>query len=326
VFVLCPPNLHSQIAVKALGIGKHVLCDRPAGLSQCESLKMVLAAQYYPSLICVLSHGLRFHPAFIHLKKNLEKVVGTPELCQFRIEMGPILGNTFNWLCDDIMGGGNVTLFGSHLIDLVTYFTGLRATRVHGVTKTLTASTASINKTRRITSPDFAIIDMEMETGMLVSITLLNQMQKGYFNQELLICGPKGYVKAHNTTVKGFIRGSEGSETGDQEILIYEDNEDNAKASLPLLPSIYAEGLLKLVGELRKVFSDENSTGRRWKQESTIGQLGAGFEEGLYIQAVIEAIRRSSKERSWVKVNVITEEPDPNPVLTAAVRTSTISM
>ena len=63
VFILCPPNLHSQIAVKALGIGKHVLCDRPAGLSQCEALKMVHAAQYYPSLICVLNHGLRFHPA-----------------------------------------------------------------------------------------------------------------------------------------------------------------------------------------------------------------------------------------------------------------------
>jgi len=63
VLVLCPPNLHSQIAVKALGIGKHVLCDRPAGLSQCEALKMVLAAQYYPSLIGLLNHPIRFHPA-----------------------------------------------------------------------------------------------------------------------------------------------------------------------------------------------------------------------------------------------------------------------
>ena len=63
IIILCPPNLHSQIAVKALGIGKHVLCDRPAGLSQCEALKMVLASNYYPSLICVLNFPLRFHPA-----------------------------------------------------------------------------------------------------------------------------------------------------------------------------------------------------------------------------------------------------------------------
>lgn len=41
---------------------------------------------------------------FIQMKKNLEKFVGQPKLCQCRIEMGPILGQTFNWLCDDIMG------------------------------------------------------------------------------------------------------------------------------------------------------------------------------------------------------------------------------
>jgi len=78
------------------------------------------------------------------------------------------------------------------------------------------------------------------------------------------------------------------------------------------------------LGSLREAFNTPN--GKEWKRESTVGLLGSGFEDGLYIQAVIEAIKRSSKEMQWVKVNIITEEPDPNPVLTAAVRTSTISM
>lgn len=34
VAVLCQPDLHAQIAVKALGIGKHVLCDIPVALNQ----------------------------------------------------------------------------------------------------------------------------------------------------------------------------------------------------------------------------------------------------------------------------------------------------
>lgn len=38
VFIICQPDLHAQIAVKALGIGKHVLCDRPAGLCQVLSV------------------------------------------------------------------------------------------------------------------------------------------------------------------------------------------------------------------------------------------------------------------------------------------------
>ena len=65
-----------------------------------------------------------------------------------------------------LKGGGNVTLFGSHVIDLITYLTGLRAIRVHGVTRTLNSSTSCINGTRRITSPDYAVIQMEMESGV----------------------------------------------------------------------------------------------------------------------------------------------------------------
>ena len=48
IVVACPPSHHSQIAVKALGIGKHVAVQSPGGLSQEEAMRMVQAAQYYP--------------------------------------------------------------------------------------------------------------------------------------------------------------------------------------------------------------------------------------------------------------------------------------
>jgi predicted dehydrogenase len=102
---------------------------------------------------------------FIQMKKCVDKYVGQPKLCQCRIDMGSTLGSTFNFLCDDVMGGGNVNLFGSHLIDLITYLTGQRATRVHGVTKTLIPNTATINGTRRITSSDFSVVQLEMDAG-----------------------------------------------------------------------------------------------------------------------------------------------------------------
>ena len=52
VVILCPPNLHSQIAVKALGIGKHVLCGIPGSLNQAEFLRMV---QVSPSPLALLT-------------------------------------------------------------------------------------------------------------------------------------------------------------------------------------------------------------------------------------------------------------------------------
>jgi len=70
-------------------------------------------------------------------------------------------------------GGGNVTLFGSHLIDLITYLTGQRAVRVHGITRAINAYTSTINGTRRITSPDFSVIQMEMDSGELANILCL---------------------------------------------------------------------------------------------------------------------------------------------------------
>lgn len=63
-------------------------------------------------------------------------------------------------------------------------------------------------------------------------------------------------------------------------------------------------GLLKLLGSLREAFNTPN--GKEWKRESTVGLLGAGFEDGLYIQAVIQAIKKSSNECQWTKVSIIT--------------------
>ena len=45
--------------MKALRIGKHVVCDRPGGLNQTEGLRMVRAAAYYPSLLAILAYSLR---------------------------------------------------------------------------------------------------------------------------------------------------------------------------------------------------------------------------------------------------------------------------
>lgn len=109
IFVLCSPNLHAQISVKALGIGKHVVCDKPAGLNQSDALKMVRAGQYYPSLISLINHSFRFLPAFMQLKKKLEdNYLGSPiTLIDIRVQSGSLFMDIdgFDWKCDSVMGG-----------------------------------------------------------------------------------------------------------------------------------------------------------------------------------------------------------------------------
>lgn len=60
-----------------------------------------------------------------------------------------------------------------------------------------------------------------------------------------------------------------------------------------------------------------------WVKEAV--SSAATFEDGQYVMAVIEAVKRSNKMREWAEVSIWTEEPDPNPVLSAAVRRSTIA-
>ncbi|KAI5694517.1 hypothetical protein M8J75_000315 [Diaphorina citri] len=191
IFIMCSPNLHAQIAVKALGIGKHVVCDKPAGLCQQEALKMVRASQYYPALISILNHSLRFLPAFIHMKKSLQECYIGSELhvIDVRVHMGSLIHNQYDWLCDNTMGGGVITLVGSHVIDLITYLTGEKATRVHSVVRTFNRNTAQISGIRNITSPDFCVFQMELGNGAMVNVTLNTHLasmfsQKSNLNRE----------------------------------------------------------------------------------------------------------------------------------------------
>ena len=109
-----------QIAVKALGIGKHIICGAPGGLGQAECLRVVQAAQYYPALLAGLAYPLRHHPALQAMRDLLADWLGGPaSLLDIRINCASLLGQQYSWQCDSGMGGGVLAGLGSHAIDLV---------------------------------------------------------------------------------------------------------------------------------------------------------------------------------------------------------------
>lgn len=133
VFINCPPFLHAEIAVKALGIGKHVVCQLPAGLTTEDTEKMINAARYYPSLLSLIQHEARFLPAYIKMKELITSgYCGKLLLCDIRIHTGSLVANHYNWLCNSKMGGGSLNLIGSSVIDLVSFLTESKATKVLG--------------------------------------------------------------------------------------------------------------------------------------------------------------------------------------------------
>ena len=67
---------------------------------------------------------------------------------------------------------------------------------------------------------------------------------------------------------------------------------------------MHADGLVRMVGELR----DEFKSRKEGQQDKASSSSAATFKEGLYVQAVIEALRRSSERREWRKVELLQEE------------------
>lgn len=323
VFVLCPPHLHSQISVKALGIGKHViLCSGNVGLSQADALKMTRASLYYPSLIALTSHTLRFLPGVVQMRKliNDQQYLGDrgPALLEFRLQMGRIF-QQYDWLCDSTMGGGILNLFGSHLIDLVSFVTQQKAVRVNGVVRTFTETTPAIQGIRRVTAPDFCNFQMELVNGTLVTVTLhshqcISAPTTSFFSQDLMVCGRDGsYLALRGNDLYG----QRAATNGKEEVLYVDDAPYTA--SEQLLPRPHVRGLHKMVAALREAFLPvHEQTG--WIKSPV--ESAATFDDGLYVQAVLDAIRRSNEERSWVPVSVLSESPTHQTKILQAVRMS----
>src|SRR6056297_3009920 len=57
-----PNDMHVEWSIKALEAGKHVLCEKPIGLSSAEGQKLVDAAAQHPELKVMEAFMYRHHP------------------------------------------------------------------------------------------------------------------------------------------------------------------------------------------------------------------------------------------------------------------------
>lgn len=125
-------------------------------------------------------------------------------------------------------------------------------------------------------------------------------------------------------TLKALHKTTNISDFSANEEVLYLDVEDlNCSVPSLNLPKPFIKGICKMVSALREAFLPVKEKAG-WIKEPV--SSAANFEDGLYVQAVLAAIRQSSKNREWVKVKVMTEQPDANALLSAAVRRTTLSM
>lgn len=304
------------------GIGKNVICDRAA--TPLDAFRMMSAAHYYPKLMSVMGNVLRFLPAFVRMKQLIEEgYVGELLVCEVQVHSGSLLGKKYNWSCDDLMGGGGLHSVGTYIIDLLTFLTGQKAVKVHGLLKTFVKQTDHIKGIRQITSDDFCTFQMVLEGGVCCTVTL-NFNVPGEFKQDVTVVGSAGRLLAVGTDLYG-----QRNSAPEQELLV-QDATPVSNSLLPEkafsdIPSPYLRGTIKMMQAVRQAFQDQDDR-RTWDGRPLT--MAATFDDCLYALCVVDTIKRSSQTGEWQNIAVMTEEPELSPayLISEAMRRSRMSL
>ena len=73
VYIPLPNHLHVEWSIKAMQAGKHVLCEKPIGLSSAEAQKLVDVTKSYPKIKVMEAFMYRFHPQWIKAKSLVDE-------------------------------------------------------------------------------------------------------------------------------------------------------------------------------------------------------------------------------------------------------------
>ena len=110
------------------------------------------------------------------------------------------------------------------------------------------------------------------------------------FSQDITVCGSAGYLTFTNNTLKGRKNGASKDQTFHQDT--HETQTEDSG-----LPVVHSVGLVRMLSDMKDVFLSRSRD-----------HGAATFSDGLYVQAVMEAIRKSSDTRQWRKVEMFDED------------------
>ncbi|MBU6411828.1 MAG: Gfo/Idh/MocA family oxidoreductase, partial [Verrucomicrobia bacterium] len=120
------------ISAAAIQAGKHVLVEKPAGISVKEIDDLITLQQKHGVVVRV-GFNHRYHPAFLQAREIFDSgVMGELMFIRARYGHGGRVGYDKEWRADPkLSGGGELIDQGIHLIDLAGWFLG-PFTRVNG--------------------------------------------------------------------------------------------------------------------------------------------------------------------------------------------------
>jgi predicted dehydrogenase len=290
VVIATPNYLHREIALAALGAGKHVLCEKPLALDAGEAGKMAAAAEA-SGLTHMTAFTYRYTPALQYLKRLVE----SGELGKLRTVRAAYLmalsTHLLGWRSTKRLAGSGVLAdIGSHLVHMVQFLAG-----------DISALTASKRRFRE--DPESDVEDW---------ISFLAEFAGGVSGTFEIsrVCAGRGAGISEDIFIE--LYGSAGSAVfslQDPWALRVAIGPGAADPSCPLERREVPAELLKIPGSPRDVTAHDPRWGYRYDQAwQFVGSVRMGkarapnFVDGARCQAVLDAALASSESRGWVRV------------------------
>ncbi|MBM3848207.1 MAG: Gfo/Idh/MocA family oxidoreductase [Verrucomicrobia bacterium] len=134
VHITSPNKAHVQQSLEALAAGKHVVCEKPLGMTSAETAKVVEAVKGKSSPVFAVNYMCRFFPAVLQMRTMVERGdLGQIMHVQGHFFQDWLMKETdYNWRVLASEGGKlrAVGDIGTHWIDAVSFILGAKAEKV----------------------------------------------------------------------------------------------------------------------------------------------------------------------------------------------------
>jgi len=299
VHLTTPNVLHYPHAKAALEAGKHVVCEKPLAMNALESGELVALGKKN-RLVTAVNYNYRMSPMIQKAREMLlNGDLGTPRLIHGSYLQDWLLYPTdWNWRLDPKVSGQLRTVgdIGSHWIDLATFLCGYRILEVCAnfstfIDRRIRKNKIDVKEEIQIDTEDFASVLIHFENGVQ-GVFYISQMCAGHKNHLVIeINGSKSSL-AWN------------SEEAQQ---LWIGNRDQENIDLRNDLNLANQNVNDQVKKNNTSVDAFNELYRRIYAYIRAGDLNKKpdfptFEDGHYGMLVMEAIQKSAKEKTWIKV------------------------
>jgi len=271
VSIATPAGAHHEMVLTAAEAGKHILCEKPFAMNV-QQAQAMLEAVRYAGVGHAVNHEFRMIPARQAFRRMVaEGFLGTPFDIRALLDMGMLLNadRKWTWWSDRQQYGGMLQAMTSHLIDHLLWSFG-DIESLSGRLDTFIRSRPTDDGGRReVTSDDANAALLRFANGAsgLIYVSGISRTSRNI-------------LEAH---------GSAGSLSIDNNRLLAAC--EPGKLEPVEVPAMEGQGPIPLMvaylSKVAKIFRGESDDDV------------ATFDQGVRVQAVMDAFYRSSDSRGW---------------------------